>query len=128
MASPAPFGAIAELFERSLNIHHVYGEPVQNGDTTVIPVARVALGFGGGGGRRSSRLGKGRDDGESADKGIGSEPEGAGGGGGARMTPVGALEIGPHGTRFIHFRDVTPWFGAAAVGLVAGWLLGRKRS
>ena len=42
MSSPAPFGAIADLFERSLNIRHVYGEPVHNGDTTVIPVAQVA--------------------------------------------------------------------------------------
>jgi uncharacterized spore protein YtfJ len=127
MSSPAPFGAIADLFERSLNIRHVYGEPVHNGEMTVIPVARVAYAFGGGGGRGPGRIGKERTVGESADKQIGSEPEGAGGGGGVRMTPVGALEIGPQGTRLIHFREVTPWLGAAAVGLVAGWLLGRKR-
>ena len=42
MSSPAPFEPIAALLERSLSIKHVYGEPVQHGDTTVIPVAQVA--------------------------------------------------------------------------------------
>ena len=51
MSSPAPFGSIAELIERNLSIRHVYGEPVRHGDMTVIPVARVAYGFGAGGGR-----------------------------------------------------------------------------
>ena len=92
----------------------------------MIPVARVAYAFGGGGGRGPGRIEKERTDGESADKPIRSEPEGAGGGG-VQMTPVGALEIGRQGTRFIHFREVTRWLGAAALGLVAGWVLGRKR-
>ena len=30
---------------------HVYAEPVRHGDTTVIPVAKVAYGFGAGSGR-----------------------------------------------------------------------------
>ena len=127
MSSPAPFGAIADLFERSLNIRHVFGEPVHNGEMTVIPVAQVAYAFGGGGGRGPGRIGVDRADRQSSDKGQGGEPEGAGGGGGLRMTPVGALEIGPHGTRFIPIHALTPWLGAAALGLVIGWLLGRKR-
>ena len=55
MSNTAPFGPIAELLERSLSIRHVYGEPVQQGDTTVIPVAKVAYGFGGGGGQGPGR-------------------------------------------------------------------------
>ena len=40
MSSPAPFEPIAELLERSLSIKHVYGEPVQHGDTAgVVPGA-----------------------------------------------------------------------------------------
>jgi len=43
------------------------------------------------------------------------------------MTPVGALEIGPHGTRFVEFRPLRALLGAAALGVLAGWLLGRRR-
>jgi len=42
------------------------------------------------------------------------------------MTPVGALEIGPQGTRFVHFYPWAPWLGAAALGLLAGWVLARR--
>lgn len=44
-----------------------------------------------------------------------------------RLTPAGALEIGPHGTRFVKFQPLAPLLGAAAAGLVAGWLLARRR-
>lgn len=128
MSSPAPFGPIAELLERSLSIRHVYGEPVQHGDTTVIPVAQVAYAFGAGGGRGPGGTRKNDSADTSAlDKDTSSEAQGAGGGGGVRMTPLGALEIGPQGTRFIHFHPLTPWLGAGAVGLVVGWLIARRR-
>ena len=82
MSNPAPFAPIAELLERSLSIRHVYGEPVQRGDTTVIPVAKVAYGFGAGGGR-----GPGRGRPHAIAEGVADEPgrtdaQGAGGGGG----------------------------------------------
>jgi uncharacterized spore protein YtfJ len=128
MSSPAPFESIAELLERSLSIRHVYGEPVSHGETTVIPVARVAYGFGAGGGRGPSRaLTSGLDEGRATENSH-AEAQGAGGGGGVRMTPVGALEIGPQGTRFIRYRPLAPLFGAAALGLAVGWLLARRRS
>ena len=119
MSSPVPFQPIAELFERSLSIRHVYGEPVQHGDKTVIPVAQVMYGFGAGGGKGPGRVRKNGDDPREA--------EGAGGGGGLRMTPVGALEIGPGGTRFVRFNVLPPLLGAALLGLVAGWLLAQRR-
>ena len=127
MSSPAPFQPIAELLERSLSIRHVYGEPVLRGDTTVIPVAQVAYGFGAGGGRGPARLRKAASDESPPDAETPSEAQGAGGGGGVRMTPIGALEISPEGTRFIHFHPLLPLLGAGAVGMVAGWLLARRR-
>ena len=127
MSSPAPFGPIAELLERSLSIRHVYGEPVHHGDTTVIPVAQVAYAFGAGGGRGPGSTRKNESDDSPPDMDTSSKAQGAGGGGGVRMTPMGALEIGPQGTRFIHFHPLTPWLGAGAVGLVVGWLLTRRR-
>ena len=125
MSSPAPFEPIAALLERSLNIKHVYGEPVQHGDTTVIPVAQVAYGFGAGGGRGPGGprvAGPNETPPSDANR---PEAQGAGGGGGVRMTPVGALEIDPQGTRFVQFRSVGPLLAAAAFGILAGWLLSR---
>ena len=127
MSSPAPFEPIAELLERSLSIRHVYGEPVHHGDRTVIPVARVAYGFGAGGGRAPGRMPRNTSEERPSDKDTRSDPQGAGGGGGVRMTPVGALEISPLGTRFVHFSPLPPLLGAGAIGLVVGWLLAQRR-
>jgi uncharacterized spore protein YtfJ len=127
MSSPAPFGPIAELLERSLSIRHVYGEAVHHGEKTVIPVAAVAYGFGAGGGSAPGRARKHASDETPPGKDAPDDAQGAGGGGGVRMTPVGVLEIGPDGTRFIQFHPWARWFGAAAVGLAAGWLLAQRR-
>jgi uncharacterized spore protein YtfJ len=124
MPSPAPFEPIATLLERSLNIRHVYGEPIQRGDTTVVPVAQVMYGFGAGGGEGRRRQANG---GAAADADSGrSEGQGSGGGGGLRMTPAGALEIGPRGTRFVPFQPMRALLGAAAVGLALGWIIGKR--
>lgn len=125
--SPAPFAPIAELLERSLSIRHVYGEPVQHGDTTVIPVAKVAYGFGAGGGRGPARGRTGAADAGASSQENRTDAQGAGGGGGVRMTPVGALEIGPDGVRFIRLHPLAPWLAAAALGFVVGWLFARRR-
>ena len=118
MTVTTPFEPIAGLFERNLNVRHVYAEPVHHGDTTVIPVAKVAYGFGAGG-RRPLR----------SKETTGQSPEVApadaqgGGGGGARLTPIGALEMGPHGTRFIRYDELPRLVGAFALGLGVGALL-----
>jgi uncharacterized spore protein YtfJ len=122
-STPAPFEPIAALIERSLNIKHVYGDPIQRGDTTVIPVAQVMYGFGAGGGEGRRR----RTDGVAAEDGGRAEGQGSGGGGGLHMTPAGALEIGPGGTRFIRFQPLRPLLGAGAVGLLFGLLIARRR-
>ena len=127
MSSPAPFEPIAELLERTLSIKHVYGAPVQHGDTTVIPVAQVAYGFGAGGGRGPRGAPATGPSEVSSSHNTRPEAQGAGGGCGVRMTPVGALEIGPRGTRFVQFRPLGPLAGAAALGVLAGWLLARRR-
>lgn len=127
MPGPAPFEPIAALLERSLSIRHVYGEPVQHGDTTVIPVAKVAYGFGAGGGQGRPRRPAASTDSSGPAAANTPSGEGGGGGGGVRMTPVGALEVGPHGTRFVQFQPLVPLLGAGAAGLVVGWLLGRRR-
>lgn len=123
MATTEPLRPIVDVITQSLDIRHLYGEPVRQGDTIVIPVAQVAFGFGGGGG---SARPKPRAVPETEE---GGRPEafGSGGGGAVRMTPLGVLEIGPDETRFVRFRPLAPWLAAAALGLAAGWWLGRRR-
>ena len=128
-SSPVPVQPIAELFERNLSIRHVYHEPVRHGDVTVIPVAKVAFGFGAGVGHRGRfrRRGQQVASEETTNAEGRAEPDGLGGGGGARMTPVGALEIGPRGTRFIHYSELPRLLGVLAVGIGAGMLLAGQR-
>jgi uncharacterized spore protein YtfJ len=123
MPDRSPLPPIARLLRRTLSIRHVYGEPVREGPTTIIPVAQVAFGLGGGGGRAIP----GPREGAAATGGV-PEAFGSGGGGGVRMTPVGVLEIGPRGVRFIRFRPLGRLLGAVGVGVALGWVLGRRRS
>lgn len=58
-----------------------FGDPVERGDVTVIPVARVRWGFGGGGG-------------------AGPEGSGSGGGGGVGADPIGYIEVTSSGATF----------------------------
>ncbi|RPH92753.1 hypothetical protein EHM69_12080 [candidate division KSB1 bacterium] len=61
-----------------LSTKTIVGEPVQVGKTTILPVMKVALGFGAGGGTPPT-----------SEKGF----HGGGGGGGVAITPVGFLIV-----------------------------------
>ncbi len=123
MSVTTPFEPIAGVLERNLSVRHVYAEPVRHGDTTVIPVAKVAYGFGAGSGRRPAPRSEANSNAEAA----GAEAQGGGGGGGARLTPIGALEIGPRGTRFIRYNELPRLAGVFALGLGVGVLLASRR-
>ena len=124
MSITTPFEPIAEVFERNLSVRHVYAEPVHHGDTTVIPVAKVAYGFGAGAGRRPAP--RSGEMASSTAEAAGADAQGGGGGGGARLTPIGALEVGPHGTRFIRYNELSRLAGAFALGLGVGVLLASR--
>ncbi|HTS79923.1 MAG TPA: spore germination protein GerW family protein [Myxococcaceae bacterium] len=67
---------LAETVGSSIHVQAVYGQPVERDGVTVIPVARMVYGFGGGGGKAAS-----------------GDELGEGGGGGAQVRPVGFISV-----------------------------------
>jgi hypothetical protein len=101
---------LAQLIGATAGVKAVFGEPITRDGRTIVPVARVRWGFGGGGG--------------SAEGPANGPASGSGGGGGAAADPVGYLEIGPEGTRFQPIRDPYPSPGFLfASGLTAAIVL-----
>ncbi|MDZ7689266.1 MAG: spore germination protein GerW family protein [Halobacteriales archaeon] len=105
--------SIVDKIRENANAETVYGEPIEREGKTVVPVAKIAYGFGGGYGSEA------RD--ESQNGG-----EGGGIGGGVKATPAGVVEITDYETRFIKFSDMKKFAVIAGLFLVFGYLLGRK--
>ena len=101
---------LADIIGARASVQAVFGEPIKQGDVTVIPVAKVRWGFGGGTGQSEVP-----EDGPAT---------GSGAGGGATAEPVGYLEIGPAGAEFTAITDArpSPLFILAA-GLTAALVL-----
>jgi uncharacterized spore protein YtfJ len=96
-----------------------YGEPVREGDRTVIPVSRVRVAGGWGSGRGPRRA---KED----------EGEGSGGGGLVEAVPAGFIEVGPDGARFHDIPDPERAgrllrAGAAAFTTVVAGVAGARR-
>ena len=102
-----------------LSVTTVYGEPVTANGVTVIPVSTMRFGFGGGGGSGSG----GEGGGEGADEGSGS---GGGMGGGGTVEPVGYIEIGDAGTRWVPLEPPVSELLLRGVALIPAFLPGRR--
>lgn len=113
---------IGERLGSTATVKAVYGEPIHTEGKTVVPIAKVAYGFGGGFG-----TGHGKHPGNGDGAVDGRHGEGGGGGGGVRAFPAGALEITESGTRFVPFTDVRPLAAAFAAGLLLGGILLKRR-
>lgn len=109
MAEQTLIERIAEQVQIHANAKQVYGEPVERDGTTIIPVARVQWGFGGGG--------------------IGRGPvERGGGGGGARAYPSGFIHLRDGKAEFRPIHDASTMgtlAAAGALGLIAGIVLSK---
>ena len=105
---------IMEVFLDTASVERVYGEPIQQGDTLIIPAAEVltGLGFGLGGGI-------GIDDQGNTNSGGGG---GGGGGGRSFARPVAAIIASPNGVRIEPVVDVTKI--ALAMFTAAGFMAG----
>jgi uncharacterized spore protein YtfJ len=110
---------LSERFRDAATVRLVFGEPIEAAGKTVVPVARVAFGFGGGSAPQARRHGGG----ESA----AAEEEAGGGGGGIYAMPVGVVEISKEETRFVRFAQELHLGLAFAAGLLFGLALARRR-
>ena len=91
---------VAEQLQSSASVKAVFGEPIYANGTVIIPVARIAYGFGGGGGTKRNDP----TEGQSEPRKPSDRSEGGGGGGGITVIPIGVVEISAGKTRFIRFR------------------------
>lgn len=104
-------GELGEVLGRAARVSTVFGDPVTQGELTVVPVARARWGLGGG-----RNLRPGRD---------GQRRERMGGGGGVRVDPVGIVVIRGDQAEFRPVPAETRWgllLGAAALGFLIGRL------
>jgi hypothetical protein len=83
------------------SVQAVFGEPIQRGDLTVVPVAKVRWAFGGGAGTGPAE----------------TEASGSGAGGGVMADPAGYLEIRGDEARF---RPIGPAFPSPALVIAGG--------
>ena len=105
---------LASSLGKNASVNNVFGEPIQVGDKTIIPVARLAYGFGGGFGQGKKKHNKS----ESPDESGSEEPvgKGAGGGGGFNAVAKGVYEITPTCTRFIPANPAKKILMGVAIG------------
>lgn len=92
MPKPPKPKPVERLIDRVTGARLCYGEAVQAGETTLIPVSRVRAygGWGYGSGRNEDDAGEG---------------EGGGGGGFLDAQPLGYIEVRPDGTRYVEIPD-----------------------
>ena len=93
---PTSLLSLIDPFSKSASVSSVYGEAFTANGKTIIPVARIAYGFGNGAGK-----------------------EGEGGGGGVYAEPVGCIEVTDAETRFIAVNEKRK-LAAALAGFCLG--------
>jgi uncharacterized spore protein YtfJ len=129
-ASSSIDGFVERMAERvggKASVKAVFGDPIERDGITIVPVARVRWGFGGGAGRGPIAVGPGIDsEGSAGESQIdeGRTGLGTGGGGGVAADPIGYLEIGPDGATFKPIASPMPSPGfLLAAGVAASLML-----
>jgi uncharacterized spore protein YtfJ len=87
--------SILDRLQGTATVKTVFGEPIETKDKILIPVAKVAYGFG-----TVAGSGKGVE--------VNDERGGSAAGGGVCAGPAGVLEITKEGTKFIPIRNRKP--------------------
>lgn len=103
---------LADHLTGAASVHKVYGDPIVAGEKTIIPVAQVKAGFGGGYGEGHSAKANPTD---------GGQGEGGGVGGGLSIKPLGVFEVTPTETRYLPLNKSR----YIAIGIAIGFVLSR---
>ncbi len=98
---------VAEKMGIHASAKAVYADPVEHDGVTVIPVAKLRWGFGGGSGRKKGKRGQG-------------------GGGGMHAAPLGYIEMKDGQTQFKPIRDPLALVPVVCAGALAGWVVLRS--
>ena len=112
--------ALAAHISQDTAVQEVFGEPIQVGDKTIIPVAKVTIGFGHG---LEKKIGKYT---ELIDDTLNRDEE-SGGGGGMIAKGSGVYEVSAAGTKFIPANGLNKMVLAAVVGFILSQLLWRRK-
>ncbi|WP_197088588.1 GerW family sporulation protein [Rufibacter radiotolerans] len=107
---------VAASLNQNASIKNIFGEPIETQGKTIIPVAQVAMGLGGGYGQGNKKTEAGKD------------ASGEGAGGGLYAVPKGVFEVTAKKTRFIPVSTSRPFLLGAGLGFLLGWLLFNKRA
>ncbi len=110
------FESLPERLQAGAHVKAAYGEPITTLGKTIVPVARVAYGFGGGVGTLRAAQGE-----------LPAEQGAGGGGGGVGVVPMGVVEVTPDETRFISFNDPAKTIGTLLFGCCLGFLIAAGR-
>jgi uncharacterized spore protein YtfJ len=102
---------IANRLGNNARAEVVFGDPVTQDGVTVIPVAKVRWGFGGG-------AGSGSDDGKDGE----DYGEGGGGGGGLSASPAGFIEISNGRAEYRPIKDLVAMWPVLIAGAVSFWI------
>jgi uncharacterized spore protein YtfJ len=108
-----------ETLQNHMNASLIYGEPIKLENKVVLPVAKIASGFGGGGIEIEN---------VPNPKENGSEQGGRGGGGGIIAYPVGVFEITEENTRFISASRKPFWGLSLIAAFILGSVVGKKKA
>ncbi len=108
METPEEVNRLEEVFKSVVehaSAELVFGQPVSLDGKTILPVAKIRYGFGGGFGRKAN-----------------GDQQGTGGGGGLVAKPVGVVEITQSQTRFVPITPNWTLIAAVALGVCLGIL------
>lgn len=119
-----PLEMLATQLAQEAAVNKVYGEPVITQGKTIIPVAKIVMGLGGGTGKKYRKDIAAT---EPKEQNSNAESGGGGSGGGAVATPMGVFEITEKNTRYIPANGAKFFILGVIAGAVIGSLLtGRK--